>query len=134
MSNLQLRIVSAIVLAAVVLGLTRLGGLPFRVLAALAGALVFHEWSTVSGMRSDRAVFGLCWLLVAAALVALVGVALATDPWALLGVVGFLPLARAARTVGGGATGKDLIPVLQLTGVGELLYAAGVFAGLLLAR
>jgi 1,4-dihydroxy-2-naphthoate octaprenyltransferase len=73
-------------------------------------------------------------LLVAAALVALVSVALTTDPWALLGLVGFLPLARATRTVGGGARGKDLIPVLQLTGVGELLYAAGLFAGLLLTR
>lgn len=45
MSNLQLRIVSAIVLAAVVLGLTYLGGLPFRLLCVLISAAVFYEWS-----------------------------------------------------------------------------------------
>jgi hypothetical protein len=32
-----------------------------------------------------------------------------------------------------GTTGRGLVPVLQRTGVAELLYAAGVFVGLLLA-
>jgi hypothetical protein len=32
-----------------------------------------------------------------------------------------------------GTTGRELVPVLQKTGVAELLYAAGVFVGLLLA-
>ena len=41
---------------------------------------------------------------------------------------------RAAKTVTTGASGRDLIPVLQLTGLGELVYAAGVFTGLLIAR
>jgi 1,4-dihydroxy-2-naphthoate octaprenyltransferase len=72
--------------------------------------------------------------LVSTSLVALVAVAVATDWWALLGLVAYLPLLRSVRTVTGGATGRDLIPVLQLTGLGELLYAAGLFAGLLLAR
>ncbi len=63
---------------------------------------------------------------------ALVGVALASSLWALLGLVGFVPGLRAVRTVTGGAGGRDLIPVLQLTGVAELLYAAGIFVGLVI--
>ena len=73
MSNLQLRIVSGVILAIVVLGLTWLGGWPFRLLAALIGALIFHEWTSVSGLlRRDRPLFGAAWLLVAIALAALV--------------------------------------------------------------
>ena len=72
--------------------------------------------------------------LVSAALLALVALAWATSWWALLGLVAFLLLVRAVRTVTDGATGPALIPVLQLTGLGELLYGAGVFAGLLIAR
>lgn len=48
MSNLQLRIVSGLVLAAVVLALTYVGGLPFRLLCALIAAAVFYEWSRMA--------------------------------------------------------------------------------------
>jgi 1,4-dihydroxy-2-naphthoate octaprenyltransferase len=72
--------------------------------------------------------------LVSGALLALVAVAWATSWSALLGLVAFIPLTRAVHTVSDGATGRDLVPVLQLTGLGELLYAAGLFAGLLAAR
>lgn len=48
MSNLQLRILSALVLAAVVLGLTYIGGLPFRLLCALIAGAVFYEWSRMA--------------------------------------------------------------------------------------
>ena len=77
---------------------------------------------------------GLYALLVGAALVSLVGVALATDRWALLGLAFLLPAVRAVRQVTSGARGRDLVPVLQLTGVAELLYGAGLFVGLLVAR
>jgi 1,4-dihydroxy-2-naphthoate octaprenyltransferase len=73
-------------------------------------------------------------LLASTALIALVLVAVSTSWWALLGVIGFLPLLQAVHTVTGGAKGRDLVPVLQKTGIGELLYAAGIFAGLLIAR
>ena len=72
--------------------------------------------------------------LLSSALLALLAVAWATDWWALLGLIAFVPLTRAAKTVTTGASGRDLIPVLQLTGLGELVYAAGVFTGLLIAR
>jgi 1,4-dihydroxy-2-naphthoate octaprenyltransferase len=39
----------------------------------------------------------------------------------------------AARMVLTGSTGRDLVPVLARTGVAELLWAAGVFVGLVLA-
>jgi 1,4-dihydroxy-2-naphthoate octaprenyltransferase len=73
-------------------------------------------------------------LLCAASLVALLGVALSTHEMALLGLAAALPLAPAIRAVLGGASGRDLVPVLQQTGLGELVYALGLFVGLLLAR
>jgi 1,4-dihydroxy-2-naphthoate octaprenyltransferase len=73
------------------------------------------------------------FLLVGAA-VALVGVALATSWWALLGLAYAPPAVRAGIIVLGRASGITLIPVLQQTGVAELLYGAGIFAGLLIGR
>jgi 1,4-dihydroxy-2-naphthoate octaprenyltransferase len=70
---------------------------------------------------------------VAAAAVALVGVALSTSWWALLGLVFLAPGLAAVRTVLGGAGGPGLVPVLQQTGIAELLHGLGLFAGLLLA-
>jgi 1,4-dihydroxy-2-naphthoate octaprenyltransferase len=72
--------------------------------------------------------------LVSIAVIAVIAVAWSTDWWALLGLIAFVLLSQAVRTVTDGATGKALIPVLQQTGIGELLYAAGIFAGLLIAR
>jgi 1,4-dihydroxy-2-naphthoate octaprenyltransferase len=69
-------------------------------------------------------------LLMLAALVALVGVALTTTWWALLALAYAVPGARAARTVRSGADGPGLVPVLQMTGVSELLYGLGLLVGL----
>ena len=44
-----------------------------------------------------------------------------------------VPGARAVAVVRSGAVGRALVPVLQLTGVTELLYGLGLFLGLLLA-
>jgi 1,4-dihydroxy-2-naphthoate octaprenyltransferase len=88
---------------------------------------------TLAVVLGDERTRGLYALLVGVAFVAVVGVVLATSPWAALGVLGLLVAARATRTVLGGAAGRGLIPVLQLTGVAELLYGAGLFVGLLLA-
>ncbi|HEX6248521.1 MAG TPA: 1,4-dihydroxy-2-naphthoate polyprenyltransferase [Nocardioidaceae bacterium] len=71
--------------------------------------------------------------LVGVALVALVGVALETTRWALLGLACLGPASSAVRTVLGGTTGRGLVPVLQQTGTAELLYSAGMFVGILLA-
>jgi 1,4-dihydroxy-2-naphthoate octaprenyltransferase len=71
--------------------------------------------------------------LVAAAVVALVGVALSTSWWALLGLVFLAPALAASRKVLGGASGPGLIPVLQQTGIAELLHGLGLFIGVLVA-
>ncbi len=88
---------------------------------------------TLAVLLGDARTRALYALLLGAALVALVGVALSTSRLALLGLVFALPGVPAVRLVLGGATGRDLVPVLQRTGICELLYAAGLFAGLLLA-
>ena len=94
---------------------------------------------TVAGKRTlavllgDRRTRLLYALLVLAAALAVVLVAIATSWWALVGL-GFLVLgAPACRTVLGGATGPGLIPVLQSTGLAELLWAALVAAALVAA-
>jgi len=69
-------------------------------------------------------------VLVVLAVTALAGVAVLTTPWALFGLP-FLALAGpACRTVLGGAVGPGLIPVLQQTGLAELLWALGCGIGL----
>jgi phosphatidate cytidylyltransferase len=64
-TELKLRIVSAIVLAAVVLAATWMGGPAFNVVAALIAPLIYYEWSTITRL-ADRNfktnAFG--WLIV----------------------------------------------------------------------
>ncbi len=69
-------------------------------------------------------------ILVAAALVFAVRVAIDTTWWALLALVFLAPAARAVAVVRR-ASGRDLVPALQLTGMAELAFGAGLFAGLL---
>jgi 1,4-dihydroxy-2-naphthoate octaprenyltransferase len=69
-------------------------------------------------------------MLLLLALIALLGVALATTWWALLALGYGVPGVKAARIVGEKARGPALIPVLQLTGVAELLYGLGLLVGL----
>jgi len=120
--------------------------LPAGAVGALACAILVANnlrdipTDTVAGKRTlavklgDRNTRGLYVWLAAAAQVCLVALSLHSTPWVLLGALGFVPLARATLVVTRGATGPGLIPVLQLTGAGELLYAAGIFAGLLIGR
>jgi 1,4-dihydroxy-2-naphthoate octaprenyltransferase len=72
-------------------------------------------------------------LLLLLAAVALVGVALTTSWWALLGLGYAVPGARGARVVVRRAHGPGLVPVLQSTGVAELLYGLGLLVGLAVA-
>ncbi|WP_243056303.1 1,4-dihydroxy-2-naphthoate polyprenyltransferase [Nocardioides sp. SR21] len=83
--------------------------------------------AVVLGDRRTRLLYAALVLLAA---VAVVLVALVSCWWVLVGL-GFLLLALpAARTVLGGATGPGLIPVLQETGLAELLWAVLVSAAL----
>ena len=92
---------------------------------------------TAAGKRTLAVVLGdqrtryLYVFLVAAALVALLGVALETSWWALLGLAFLLPALRGVRIVLAGTAGPGLVPVLARTGAAELLYGAGILVGLL---
>jgi len=73
LSNLQLRIMSSIVLAAAVLAVTWLGGAPFRVFAALMALAIVYEWTTISRKSADGIVIavgaaGLCVAMAALAI------------------------------------------------------------------
>ncbi len=63
-SELQLRVASAIVLIAVTLLLTWIGGVWFRFLCALIAAAVFYEWLHIAKERSTPSERGLTALLM----------------------------------------------------------------------
>jgi phosphatidate cytidylyltransferase len=52
-SELRLRIISGVIMAAIVLMATWLGGISFRLLAALIGLLIYYEWSTITGIARN---------------------------------------------------------------------------------
>lgn len=69
MSNLQLRVISAVVLIIAVLVPTWFGGLAFRLVAAVIAGAMFYEWATISRIRANTGYFVL--------LVGLLGIVLA---------------------------------------------------------
>ena len=65
--ELRLRIISGIVLAAIVLAATWYGGLAFELLSALIALLIYYEWSTISGLHQrDPQGNALGWLGIVA--------------------------------------------------------------------
>ena len=91
----------------------------------------------ISGKRTLAVALGdertrhLYGLLIDAALVALVGVVLTTTWWTVLALAaGPFAVRALTKVLGEKATGPALVPVLQLTGIAELLYAAGMFVGI----
>ena len=70
-SNLQTRVISALVLAAVVLALTWAGGVWFRLLSVVIGAAIFFEWATMAGSVSSTRHQIAAWLLLGLVLLAL---------------------------------------------------------------
>ncbi|MFC3162621.1 phosphatidate cytidylyltransferase [Ciceribacter thiooxidans] len=58
--ELRLRIYSAIVLAAIVLAATWVGGLAFRAVASVIGLLVYYEWSMITRL-AEKSVRGNAW-------------------------------------------------------------------------
>jgi len=130
MSNLQLRIISAVVLAAIVLGLTWLGAAPFRALAAAIGALVFYEWTTVSDLKRDRTVWLGAWILVAIALAALL-VGLSGYPMLLLAVVSTILVLAIGRVRELGSLAATGMAYAVLPAVALAFLRGGDLSGLL---
>ncbi len=95
---------------------------------------------TIAGKRTLAVALGdertryLYALLVGAAAVAVVAVAAASTWWCLLGSLFLFRMLAPLRTVLGPATGPALIPVLQQTGVGQLIWAILVAVPLLTVR
>ena len=95
---------------------------------------------TVSGKRTlavrlgDERTRYVYALLVGAAVVSLVGAAAFSTWWVLLGLLSLVLLAPATLVVLRGAVGPGLVPVLARTGLGELVYAVGIFAGVVVTR
>jgi len=121
MSNLQQRVISAIILAAIVLSLTWFGGLPFRLLAVAIGALVFYEWTTVSGVAKDRPLWMAAWTLVALVLAALIWSGF--GHWILAGAVAAsaaVILFGALRGQGGEAGGGMFYALLAAIALAQL--------------
>ena len=52
--ELKLRIISGIILAAIVLAATWYGGLAFRALSSLIGLLIYYEWSAITGLQREQ--------------------------------------------------------------------------------
>ncbi|MCO5163438.1 MAG: phosphatidate cytidylyltransferase [Mesorhizobium sp.] len=129
MSNLQLRVVSGVVLAVVVLALTWMGGLPFRLLASSIGALVFYEWTTLSNLERDRPLWLAAWGLVAIVLVALTA-GLTGYPMLILAIVPTLLLlgigqVRELGTLAAIGVGYAVLPAMALA-----LLRSGEMSGL----
>jgi 1,4-dihydroxy-2-naphthoate polyprenyltransferase len=72
--------------------------------------------------------------LVMMAILSALAVAALTTWWAVLALAYAGTAAPATRTVLEGAKGPQLIPVLQQTGVAELVFGAGLFVGLLVGQ
>ncbi|GAB1582076.1 phosphatidate cytidylyltransferase [Phyllobacterium phragmitis] len=94
MSNLQTRIVTAIVLGAITLLLTWFGGVSFTLFAIVIGAAVFHEWTALTASRQtafSRA-FGWLWFALTALLLLWDGSALPTIGMLAFGAAFMAPL------------------------------------------
>ena len=89
---------------------------------------------TLAVRLGDDATRQLFAVLVLAAIVACIAVAALTTWWAVLALAYAATAAPAARVVLEGANGPDLIPVLQQTGMAELVFGAGLFVGLLVGQ
>ncbi|QPC88709.1 phosphatidate cytidylyltransferase [Mesorhizobium sp. NBSH29] len=101
MSNLQLRIISGVILASVILAVTWLGGTPFRIVAAFIAGAVFYEWtrmvrptgSTFQTVPADMTIAAICLALVLPTPFWLL--------WVLTGVMAAILLAAGATRLDG---------------------------------
>jgi len=101
MSNLQQRVISAIVMAALTLALTWLGGLPFRLFCAGIAALIFYEWTRMARPGNGAAL----GFLPEALILVFIGALIAGLPalWLLLLVAILVAVAAIAARIKGAA-------------------------------
>lgn len=121
-TNLQLRVISAIVLILVVFAVTYLGGLAFKLLAIAIGAAVYLEWHVMMGARRMGAH---AWIAAASLVAAFLVLAISQSPDIIL-------LAIAAAVIVSGLSGLVLGHGFALAG--GVAYAAFPAAALALLR
>lgn len=130
MSNLQLRVISALVLAAVTLGLTWLGGLPFRFLCTFIVSTIFFEWSRMARPATG----GSLGFLPEALLLAFIGFLIAGVPasW-LLSLVVVIVVVTAAGAQMRGAAQWDAagLAYASLSGLSLAMLRDGDHSGLI---
>lgn len=98
MSNLQLRIVSAVVLAAIVLALTWAGGPAFRILCAAMAIAILVEWLGMSTPQAERSARVLALAGLGAAMLALCFGLSTVACWGILGLAVAVSFSYAAAT------------------------------------
>jgi phosphatidate cytidylyltransferase len=129
MSNLQLRILSAVVLAVVVLSVTWLGGAAFRLLAAAIAGAIFYEWCAMSHrpgiMRNQLMAAGLL-------AVAMIAVVLEYSAASILILIALSVLATllGAKLSGQGSWVSAGLAYAGLSGLSLALLRGGDHAGL----
>lgn len=116
MSNLQLRVISAIVLIVAVLVPTWLGGLAFRIVAAVIAGAIFYEWATISRVRANASYFGLLAAMLGIVLVAVLAGTGAAIVLLLFGAA-VLIAAIAGRSLGYGWSGTIGLAYAGLAGI-----------------
>lgn len=116
MSNLQQRVISAIVMAAVTLAVTWFGGLPFRLFCAAIVALIFYEWTRMSRQTVGAAFGFLPEFLAFVFIVALVA-GLPALWLLLLGAILVAAVAIAARIRGTGQWEASGLAYAALSGL-----------------
>ena len=139
-TELQTRVLSAAVLAPVVLAALLVGGLPFAALVTLVAAIGFWEWTTIVGGRIAWMALGVVYLAVPAAGLILFRQAMPPAGWAsilfLLAVVWATDIAAyfAGRGIGGPKLWPRVSPKKTwsgaLGGLAAALIAGGVIAAL----
>jgi phosphatidate cytidylyltransferase len=122
MSNLQLRVISAVVLIALILIPTWYGGVAFRLIAVLIAGAVYYEWTRMA--RSTAAREALHFVADALMLVFLVALAVGLPALVLLALLVALAVAAAtaARIGRSGATQWDA-PGIAYAGLSGLSLA-----------
>lgn len=137
LSNLQTRVISALILAALVLTVTWFGGLAFRVLMALMALAIFYEWSMLSRQAGAAALkWGAAGLLGIAMLALVLGFS-AETVWLTLAIALALAFAFGIAMGSGreiavslayaGASGASLA-LLRGSGTSGLLAILYLFA------
>jgi 1,4-dihydroxy-2-naphthoate octaprenyltransferase len=88
---------------------------------------------TLAVRLGDRRTRWLYVVLIVTSLVVVVAAAIWWTPWALVALAAFVPVAPPVGAVVTGASGPALVPVLQATGLIQLLYGLSLAVGLILS-